>query len=122
MNLTSLTSADCRKVLKLIEQRESLIARLTEIDASLTRYDGTPGLPGNRGGRPSYTPSRQKRGELKSRIVALLQGAGKTGITVKDIAGKLGVKAGNIYVWFNSTGKKMKEIKKVSAATYTWAG
>ena len=37
-----------------------------------------------------------------------------------SIAGKLGVNVQRIYVWFNATGKKMKEIKKVKPATYAW--
>jgi hypothetical protein len=36
--------------------------------------------------------------------------------------GKLGVKRQGVDVWFGSTGKKVKEIKKVKPATYAWVG
>ncbi|MHB1306885.1 MAG: hypothetical protein ACYDC1_03315 [Limisphaerales bacterium] len=63
-----------------------------------------------------------KPGKLKEAIVALVKSSGKTGITVKEIAVKVGVNAQRIYVWFNSTGRKVKEIKKVGPAKYGWQG
>jgi len=67
---------------------------------------------------------RRKRapGETKAAIIELVKRAGKPGITVKEIAGELGVKPQSIYVWFGTTGKKVKEIKKVKPATYAWVG
>jgi hypothetical protein len=71
-------------------------------------------------GATRASKQRQRPGKLKDKIVAILQGAGKSGITVRDIAGKLGLHPQRIYVWFNATGKSIKEIKKVAPATYTW--
>ena len=64
----------------------------------------------------------QKRGELSARIVEALQQAGDGGINVKDLAGRLGAKYKNIYIWFATTGKKNAHIKKVGPATYKYAG
>jgi hypothetical protein len=58
---------------------------------------------------------------LKERIVGTLKSAGKSGVTVKDLAAKLGKSYGNVSVWFHTTGKGMKEIKKVEPGRFAWA-
>jgi len=58
---------------------------------------------------------------LKERIVQTLKTAGKSGVTVKDLAAKLGKSYGNISVWFHTTAKGMKEIKKVEPGRFAWA-
>jgi len=58
---------------------------------------------------------------LKERIVQTLKTAGKSGVTVKDMAAKLGKSYGNISVWFHTTAKGMKEIKKVEPGRFAWA-
>jgi hypothetical protein len=63
-------------------------------------------------------PSR--RGGMKERIIRALRSAGDKGVTVKDLARKLGKSYGNISVWFHTTGKGVKEIKKVAPGKYAW--
>ena len=58
---------------------------------------------------------------LKERIVQTLKTAGKSGMTVKDMAAKLGKSYGNISVWFHTTAKGIKEIKKVEPGRFAWA-
>ena len=58
---------------------------------------------------------------LKERIVQTLKTAGKSGATVKDLAAKLGKSYGNISVWFHTTAKGIKEIKKVEPGRFAWA-
>lgn len=67
---------------------------------------------GKRGG------GRAPRGQVSERIVAALQGAGASGVTIKDLSSKLGMPYRNLQVWFATTGKKQKGIKKVAPATY----
>ena len=66
--------------------------------------------------------TRQKHGGLKESVVALVKEAGRRGITVAEVAGKLGAKPRRIFDWFKSTGKGVKEIKKVGRARYGWTG
>ena len=58
---------------------------------------------------------------LKERIVQTLKTAGKSGVTVKDMAAKLGKSYGNVSVWFHTTAKGIKEIKKVEPGRFAWA-
>jgi hypothetical protein len=69
------------------------------------------------GARKSTAP-KSKRGELKEAILEALSTAGAAGITVKDIADKIGAPYKNIYIWFATTGKKNSKIKKVAPATF----
>lgn len=62
--------------------------------------------------------SQSRRGELSAQIIGQLQSAGKDGVTVRTIAEKIGAKNKNIYIWFATTGKKNRAIKKVGPATY----
>lgn len=139
MNLSQLTSSDLKVIAQLVKEKEALEARLAKVNARLAAFSSeAPAAPAKAAGakrvkaarrRPAApaepsagaarTP-RQRPGKLKDKIIALLQGAGKSGITVRDIAGKLGLHPQRIYVWFNATGKTIKEIKKVAPATYTW--
>jgi len=57
---------------------------------------------------------------LKDRIVGTLKAAGKSGATVKDLAAKLGKSYGNISVWLHTTGKAVKEIKRVAPGKFAW--
>ncbi len=61
------------------------------------------------------------RGQLKERIIGVLKAAGKTGVTIKDMSATLGTSYGNISVWFHTTAKRMKEIKKVAPGRFAWA-
>jgi len=64
-------------------------------------------------------PSRP--GQLKERIVRTLKASGKSGVRVKDLAAKLGTSYGNVSVWFHTTAKGVKEIKKVEPGRFAWA-
>jgi len=63
---------------------------------------------------------RTPRAPLKERIVQTLKTSGKSGVTVKDLAAKLGRSYGNISVWFHTTAKGIKGIKKVEPGKFAW--
>jgi hypothetical protein len=67
------------------------------------------------------TKRRVPGAPLKERIVQTLKTAGKSGVTVKDVAAKLGKRYGNVSVWFHTTAKGIKEIKKVEPGRFAWA-
>ena len=58
---------------------------------------------------------------MKERIVQSLKSAGKSGLTVKDLASKLGKSYGNVSVWFHTTAKGINQIKKVEPGRFAWA-
>ncbi len=69
----------------------------------------------------SVRSGRAKRGALSGNILALLGTAGSQGVTIKDVAAKVGAPYRNVAVWFATTGKKHPKIKKIAPATYKLA-
>ncbi len=65
--------------------------------------------------------ARTSSAPLKERIVRSLKVAGKSGVTVKELAARLGKSYGNISVWFHTTAKGVKEIKKIAPGRFAWA-
>ncbi len=98
-------------------------AAVARIDAVLTEYQ-PGGIIGS--GKLSRElgllgkTALSARGVLKAAIIELLKGAGPAGLTVKQIATEFKAKPGNLHVWFSSTGRKVKGIKKIAPATYAW--
>lgn len=62
-----------------------------------------------------------KRGELKENVLAELKKAGSEGISIKDLAEKVGTRYKNLYIWFVTTGKRIPGIEKVGPAQYRLA-
>ena len=127
MNLSQLSTIHLKRIGRLIEMKEELMLEIAQIDAGLLAMSGAQHSPllklalGRKVGRPAGAPSAG-RGELKAAIIKLLKQAGGSGTTVKAVAASLGINAGNVYVWFFGTGKRVKEIKKVGRAKYAWVG
>jgi hypothetical protein len=138
MNLTTLTTRDLARIQKLIERKEALGEQIAAIDAELDSIDAGAPLPspaGSRAARGAAAPKAARaakgrkakggktgRGELKARISDELMSAGSQGVKVKDLAARLGTSYGNVTAFFQTTGKKMQEIKKVGPAQFAWAG
>ena len=132
MNLAQVTSADLKRIAKLLEQKESLQAQITKIDTALSQFEvGQPGATakvqaakgtGAKASRSGTKAKRAARGAVKAAIMDLIQAAGESGVTVKDIAAKLGVSYNRVFTWFYNTGSKIKEIKKAGPGRYAWAG
>lgn len=137
MSLATLTSKELSRVQKLIERKEALAEQIAEINRELEVIEsGDPELS-----RPASTtaaaprsakrgpavrkPAKQgkaTRGQLKEKVAAELKSAGGQGMRVKDLASKLGRSYGNITAFFQSTGKKIKEIRKIGRGRYAWNG
>ena len=119
MDLTKLTATNFKRIARLLEEKESLQQRISDIDHALGGGDSSgPAAAAPAKARKTRVVAagggkRQKRGQLKESIVALLKGAGKGGLAVKDIAAKLKVKPVNVHTWFATTGKKISEIRNI---------
>jgi hypothetical protein len=130
MDLTTLKSSDLHKISRLLEKKEGLQAELEEIDRQLEDFQsggaaapqGRKAAPPARATRPGSGKRTKKagRGQMKERIAEALKRSGSEGLAVKDLAEQLGTNYGNVSVWFQTTGKKVDEIKKVGPARYAW--
>lgn len=82
---------------------------------------GKPGRPAAKGKTSQTakkTTKRGSRGNLGTKVLSALEAAGDAGVNIADLAEKLRVKGTNLHVWFGTTGKKNKAIKKVGKGHY----
>jgi hypothetical protein len=122
MSLSSLTSAQLHRLIQLVKEKESLQAKLAQVERSLAALESgevakDEALAKERGPRRA-----RRRGRLKDALLKKLQAAGKDGLTVKELAASLNAKPTSVSVWFYTTGKKIKGIKKVGKARFAYAG
>src|SRR4029077_19235463 len=125
--LRTIPSSDLKKLVKLSERKEALIAQIQEIDRQMVRVQSRFGIPSENGNQGAVTLSRQgwrftgrrtKRGALKEKILKVLREAGRKGATIRELSAKVRVPSANLYVWFNGTGKNVRGIQKIGVAKY----
>jgi hypothetical protein len=126
--LRNIPSSVLRKLVRLTERKETLMAQIQEIDREMIRVQNKFGIPSREGDqRAPVTVSRapggsvrrrSKRGALKAKILRALRSAGKKGATVGELSKKLKVPSANLYVWFNGTGRSVPGIRKIGVAKY----
>jgi len=92
--------------------------RLTSVSSD-SKVDAAPPATATKPGSKKRKGS--KRGQVSANILAELKTAGSSGITVSDLAKKLGSSYKNVYIWFATTGKKQPGLKKIAPATYSLA-
>jgi hypothetical protein len=118
MVLTALSSAQLERLVQLITEKEALQARLDQVNHSLEAFEKGDTFSQSKA-RP-WVRGRHRRGGLKDRLLKLLGAVGKAGMTVKELAEKSGAKYSSVSVWFYTTGKKIKGIKKVGKAKFAY--
>lgn len=77
---------------------------------------------GASGSKASAFSKVNKRGELAESILAALKEAGSKGVTVSEMSRRFDVKPPNLFVWFSTTAKKYKMIKKIGPGLYCIKG
>ena len=116
--------ASLKEMIALEEKRVSLQEQISTIDQRLTTIQeqlyGAGALPTIVVKAPKLVANgeRKGRGELTGQILEILQAAGKTGASVKELAGRIGIKEANVHSWFSANLKKMSGLKKIGAARY----
>ncbi|QSR83917.1 hypothetical protein [Methylacidimicrobium sp. B4] len=122
MKLTQITSAQLNEIARLVQEKESLLKKISEINKRLQFLpaDGRSrsGVAKTRG----RIPGRGGRhpGKLKAAVLDALAAAGSEGLSVKELSAKLGVKPNNLYSWFYTTGKKVAHLEKGTDGKYIY--
>jgi DNA-binding NarL/FixJ family response regulator len=116
MSLAELNSSQLEKLVILLREKEAVIARLKKVEHLLQSFENgaAPSVPVQKLQRRSRRSSRKKG------ILRALKAAGSDGLTVRQIAEKIGSSYANVSVWFSSTGRKVAGIKKLAPATYNY--
>ena len=126
--LSSLTSSALNQLSSLVDQKESLVKEIERIESHMQSIisgkpvratKGKPGRPAAKASKTAKkTTKRASRGNLGTKVLSALEAAGDAGVKVADLAEKIRVKGPNLHVWFGTTGKKNKGIKKVGKGHY----
>jgi len=126
--MTTPTTSQLEHILKLSKEKDILQEKLERIDQQIEAVYG--GKATDASTPPSAVKTRKprakraasSRGGLKEQILALLGSVGPDGLSVKDIAAKIGGKRGSVNVWFYTTGKKVDGLKKVGRGIFAFNG
>lgn len=124
MSIGNLNAAGLRQLISLVEKRDALAAELEKVEKALSTALAGGAVPKlsaltKKFGKAAPAAGKGRRGALKEAILNALKEAGPAGLGAKDLSTKLGVKNQNIHVWFSTTGKTVKGLKKTK--TGTWA-
>ena len=140
MDLTKLTAKEFGRIVKLLRRKESLEKKLGQVERSVAKVVGAGasyvarrakriasgrvrrGRPPGRRGRPAGRKSTGKkfgrRGGLRKVVLAQLQRAGKAGLKIKDLAGKMNIQRQRLDTWFYQNVKKIRGLKKIGPGHY----
>lgn len=122
MSLSSLSSVQLHRLIELVKERETLHAKLARVERSLESLESGKKTKGYAVAKNQQKSGRRRRRrvKLKDALLKKLESAGKAGLTVKELANSLKAKPGSVSVWFYTTGKKIKGIKKVGRARFAY--
>jgi uncharacterized coiled-coil DUF342 family protein len=118
MPFTDLSSTQVQRLVELVKERESIQAKLDEIHRSIEEL-GT-GTKAHESPVRSKPKKARRGGKLKDRLLKTLQTAGEKGLAVKELAAQLKAKPASVAVWFYTTGKKVKGLRKIGPARYAY--
>jgi hypothetical protein len=128
--LSSLTSSALNQLSTLVDRKEELVKEIERLESQMASIISGKPVPASKGkpGRPAAKGSKGKsvrkstkrgsRGNLGTKVLSALEAAGEAGVKVADLAQTLRVKGTNLHVWFGTTGKKNKSIKRVGKGHY----
>ena len=120
MSLSSLSSVQLHRLIELVKEKEAIQAKLAQVERALEAIEGG-GVMQEKSAAKKRGPRRgRRRAALKDDLLRKLQAAGKEGLTVKELANALKAKPASVSVWFYTTGKKIKGIKKVGTARFAY--
>jgi hypothetical protein len=122
MSNITLSTSQARKISQLLSSlNEEITKALGAGTSAPAPAKGRPASakPAKAAGKGS---SRAPRGSVKDAVITQLKAAGKEGVSVVDLANTIGTKTQNLYTWFNQTGKKIPQIKKVGRGSYRYVG
>jgi len=131
MDITKLTAKEFGRIVKLLRRKESLERKLGQLERSVAKVVGAGASAVARGANRiarSRKPGRStgkkfnRRGGLRKVILAQLARAGKTGLKIKDLAGKMNIQRQRLDTWFYQNLKKIRGLRKVGPGHYHLKG
>ncbi|MBM4454960.1 MAG: hypothetical protein FJ411_01050 [Verrucomicrobia bacterium] len=135
-----MTAKEFGRIVKLLRRKESLEKKLGQVERSVAKVVGVGasmvarrarriasgrsriGRRGRPKGRRSTGRKFGRRGGLRNVVLKQLKRAGKAGLKIKDLAGKLNIQRQRLDTWFYQNIKKVRGLKKVGPGHYHLRG
>ncbi len=105
-------------LIKLLVEKHQLEISLKEVDDQIRQRIKQLEFTGASRSRSSRAPY----GQLRGLVLACLGGAGRSGMTVPEIAQSLGRKSTGLHVWFSTKGKTIKGLSKIARGRFAYLG
>jgi hypothetical protein len=137
MKLTDINTKTLTALLSLTKKKEVLLSKVAEIESEIAALasgetqSAVRVLRAKRGRKAGSAKaavktrkssgSRSPKGFMKEQITSILSAAGEVGVSVKEIAEKIGKPVQNIHVWFASTGKKLGHFERTPEGRYRFS-
>jgi hypothetical protein len=118
--LTDLSSDQLSRLIQLVNEKETLQAELLQVNRALESFGEGDTSPENKAGKINRPVRVRRRVALQDTLLKSLEAVGKEGLTVKELAEKLGANPLSVSGWFYTTGKRIKGIKKVGKAKFAY--
>ena len=143
MDLTKLTAKEFGRIVKLLRRKESLEKKLNQVERSVAKVVGAgasyvarrakriasgrrrgrpPGRRGRPAGRRSTGRKFGRRGGLRKVVLTQLKRAGKAGLKIKDLAGRMNIQRQRLDTWFYQNVKKIRGLRKIGPGHYHLRG
>ncbi len=141
MDLTKLTANEFGRIVKLLRRKESLEKKLGQVERSVAKVVGagaslvarrarriasgrgrSQGRRGRPKGRRSTGRKFGRRGGLRKVVLASLKRAGKAGLKIKDLAGRMNIQRQRLDTWFYQNVKKVRGLRKIGPGHYHLRG
>ena len=141
MDLTKLTAKEFGRIVKLLRRKESLEKKLGQVERSVAKVVGagaslvarrarriasgrgrSQGRRGRPKGRRSTGRKFGRRGGLRKVVLASLKRAGKAGLKIKDLAGRMNIQRQRLDTWFYQNVKKVRGLRKIGPGHYHLRG
>jgi hypothetical protein len=141
MDLTKLTANEFGRIVKLLRRKESLEKKLGQVERSVAKVVGagaslvarrarriasgrgrSQGRRGRPKGRRSTGRKFGRRGGLRKVVLAQLKRAGKAGLKIKDLAGRMNIQRQRLDTWFYQNVKKVRGLRKIGPGHYHLRG
>jgi hypothetical protein len=120
MSFSSLTSAQLHRLIELVKEKEALQNKLAQVERSLADMESGEVTKDESPAKRRGPRRGRRRVALKDGLLKTLRAAGKEGLSVKELAARLKAKPASVSVWFYTTGKRIKGIKKVGKARFAY--
>lgn len=129
MKVSDINTQTLTALLSLTKKKETLLAKVAQVEKEIaglasgevlaaTRILRAKSLKKRRGAAKGSKKPRSPKGFMQEQVIKHLEAAGEQGVSVRELAEKIGKPVGQVHVWFTNTGKKLGQLQKLESGKW----